>query len=137
MKNYLQVKLFKLRKFLGVARVSGYVITTDKAYKLQHGANVVREIDNVINLRKNQRMFYIEHRVTRHTKPTIDRTNKYDFNWRGEYFVGMTPDGKFLQVNDGKHVEYYSNSFWNVYRIVSRPDAAGKVSDYIIHKVGA
>ena len=38
------------------------------------------------------------------TKPTIDRINQRSFNRMGKYYVGASASGKFLQVNDGKHV---------------------------------
>lgn len=63
-------------------------------------------------------------------KPSIDRTNKRDFNHMGKYYVGASANGKFLQVNDGKHVRYYGNPFHNLYRIVSKQG-----TDYVIHQV--
>ena len=62
-------------------------------------------------------------------KPSIDRTNKRDFNHMGKYYVGASANGKFLQVNDGKHVRYYGNPFHNLYRIVSKQG-----TDYVIHQ---
>tara|TARA_B100000900_G_C20456872_1_gene665538 strand:- start:100 stop:348 length:249 start_codon:yes stop_codon:yes gene_type:complete len=63
------------------------------------------------------------------TKPSIDRMNKRSFNRMGKYYVGASASGKFLQVNDGKHVRYYGNPFHNLYRIVSK-----KGTDYVIHQ---
>jgi hypothetical protein len=63
------------------------------------------------------------------TKPTIDRTNEYTFNRMGQYYVGPSASGRFLQVNDGRHIRYYGNPFWNLYRIVSRDG-----SDFLIHQ---
>lgn len=67
-------------------------------------------------------------------KPTIDRMNKYSYNRLGKYYVGPTQNKKgtpsqFLQVNDGYHVRYYQNPFWNLYRIVSKNG-----DDYVVHK---
>jgi hypothetical protein len=132
MSNFLTVKLFKLRKFLGCAKLGGYVITSNANYAKGHGAEVVRTMHDIAWLRGAQHMFYVEHKVKRTTKPTIVRTNKHSFNRRGKYFVGMSADSKFLQVNDGKQIEYYSNSFHNVYRIVSRDG-----NDFITHEVSA
>tara|TARA_R110001592_G_scaffold127857_1_gene339851 strand:- start:4 stop:252 length:249 start_codon:yes stop_codon:yes gene_type:complete len=63
------------------------------------------------------------------TKPSIDRINKRSFNRMGKYYVGLSASGKFLQVNDGKHVRYYGNPFWNLYRVVSKNG-----SDFVIHQ---
>jgi hypothetical protein len=63
------------------------------------------------------------------TKPAIDRTNEYTFNHMGKYYVGPSANGRFLQVNDGRHIRYYGNPFWNLYRIVSRDG-----SDFVIHQ---
>ena len=46
-----------------------------------------------------------------------------------KYYVGASANGKFLQVNDGKHVRYYGNPFWNLYRVVSKNG-----SDFVIHQ---
>ncbi len=65
-------------------------------------------------------------------KPTIDRTNIKTYNKRGKYYVGASASGKFLQVNDGKHIRYYDNPFpvfHNLYRIVSKNG-----SDFVIHE---
>jgi hypothetical protein len=62
-------------------------------------------------------------------KPSIDRINKRKFNHLGKYYVGASVDGKFLQVNDGKHIRYYGNPFHNLYRIVSKQG-----TDYVIHQ---
>ena len=62
-------------------------------------------------------------------KPTIDRTNERDFNKKGKYYVGPSASGKFLQVNDGLHIRYYGNPFWNLYRIVSKNG-----SDFVVHE---
>lgn len=62
-------------------------------------------------------------------KPSIDRINKRDFNHLGKYYVGASANGKFLQVNDGKHIRYYGNPFHNLYRIVSKQG-----TDYVIHQ---
>tara|TARA_R110000796_G_scaffold8544_1_gene27948 strand:+ start:77 stop:325 length:249 start_codon:yes stop_codon:yes gene_type:complete len=62
-------------------------------------------------------------------KPSIDRINKRTFNHMGKYYVGESKSGKFLQVNDGKHIRYYGNPFHNLYRIVSK-----KGTDYVIHQ---
>lgn len=63
------------------------------------------------------------------TKPTIDRKNVRSFNHMGKYYVGASASGKFLQVNDGKHIRYYGNPFWNLYRVVSKNG-----NDYVIHE---
>ena len=63
------------------------------------------------------------------TKPSIDRINKRSFNHMGKYYVGASANGKFLQVNDGKHVRYYGNPFHNLYRVVSKNG-----TDYVIHQ---
>ena len=62
-------------------------------------------------------------------KPSIDRINDYEFNRMGKYYVGQSASGKFLQVNDGKHIRYYGNPFWNLYRVVSKNG-----NDYVIHE---
>ncbi len=62
-------------------------------------------------------------------KPTIDRKNVRSFNHMGKYYVGQSASGKFLQVNDGKHIRYYGNPFWNLYRVVSKNG-----NDYVIHE---
>jgi len=62
-------------------------------------------------------------------KPTIDRTNEVQFNKMGKYYVGPSQSGKFLQVNDGKHIRYYGNPFHNLYRIVSKNG-----NDFVIHE---
>ena len=62
-------------------------------------------------------------------KPSIDRINDYKFNRMGKYYVGASASGKFLQVNDGKHVRYYGNPFHNLYRVVSKNG-----TDYVIHQ---
>jgi|TARA_S200002703_G_scaffold159248_1_gene172046 hypothetical protein len=67
-------------------------------------------------------------------KPTIVRMNKRSYNRMGKYYVGPTQNkngtpSKFLQVNDGKHVRYYGNPFWNLYRIVSKSG-----NDFVIHE---
>jgi hypothetical protein len=62
-------------------------------------------------------------------KPTIDRTNERDFNKKGKYYVGPSASGKFLQVNDGLHIRYYGNPFWNLYRIVSKNG-----NDFVVHE---
>ncbi len=62
-------------------------------------------------------------------KPTIDRINERDFNKKGKYYVGPSASGKFLQVNDGLHIRYYGNPFWNLYRIVSKNG-----SDFVVHE---
>ena len=62
-------------------------------------------------------------------KPSIDRTNEYLFNRKGQYYVGPSENGKFLQVNDGFRVRYYGNPFWNLYRIVSKNG-----NDFVIHE---
>jgi len=62
-------------------------------------------------------------------KPTIDRKNVRSFNRMGKYYVGQSASGKFLQVNDGKHIRYYGNPFWNLYRVVSKNG-----NDYVIHE---
>jgi len=62
-------------------------------------------------------------------KPTIDRTNIKTYNKRGKYYVGASASGKFLQVNDGKHIRYYGNPFWNLYRVVSKNG-----NDFVIHE---
>jgi len=63
------------------------------------------------------------------TKPTIDRMNVKQYNRMGKYYVGESANGKFLQVNDGKHIRYYGNPFWNLYRVVSKNG-----NDFVIHK---
>lgn len=63
------------------------------------------------------------------TKPTIDRKNVRSFNRMGKYYVGASASGKFLQVNDGKHIRYYGNPFWNLYRVVSKNG-----NDFVIHQ---
>jgi hypothetical protein len=63
------------------------------------------------------------------TKPTIDRQNVRSFNRMGKYYVGASASGKFLQVNDGKHIRYYGNPFWNLYRVVSKNG-----NDFVIHE---
>lgn len=63
------------------------------------------------------------------TKPTIDRINQRSFNRMGKYYVGASASGKFLQVNDGKHIRYYGNPFWNLYRVVSKNG-----NDFVIHQ---
>jgi len=62
-------------------------------------------------------------------KPTIDRTNYTTYNKMGKYYVGPSATGKFLQVNDGLHIRYYGNPFWNLYRIVSKEG-----NDFVIHE---
>lgn len=65
-------------------------------------------------------------------KPSIDRINERDYNKFGKYYVGSSAKGKFLQVNDGKHIRYYDNPFpvfHNLYRIVSKNG-----SDFVIHE---
>lgn len=62
-------------------------------------------------------------------KPTIDRINTRKYNRLGKYYVGTSANGKFLQVNDGYHVRYYGNPFWNLYRVVSKNG-----NDYVIHE---
>jgi len=62
-------------------------------------------------------------------KPSIDRTNYAKFNRKGRYYVGLSESGKFLQVNDGLHIRYYGNPFWNLYRIVSKEG-----NDFVIHE---
>ena len=62
-------------------------------------------------------------------KPTIDRMNAKRYNHMGKYYVGESANGKFLQVNDGKHIRYYGNPFWNLYRVVSKNG-----NDFVIHK---
>jgi len=62
-------------------------------------------------------------------KPTIDRTNERDYNKKGKYYVGPSSKGNFLQVNDGLHIRYYDNPFWNLYRIVSKNG-----SDFVVHE---
>ena len=62
-------------------------------------------------------------------KPSIDRTNGYLFNRKGQYYVGPSESSKFLQVNDGFRVRYYGNPFWNLYRIVSKNG-----NDFVIHE---
>jgi len=62
-------------------------------------------------------------------KPSIDRINKRDFNHMGTYYVGASANGKFLQINDGKHIRYYGNPFWNLYRVVSKNG-----NDFVIHQ---
>ena len=64
------------------------------------------------------------------TKPSIDRRNTRFYNHMGKYYVGSSLGGKFLQVNDGKHIRYYGNPFWNLYRVVSKNG-----NDFVIHKV--
>ena len=63
------------------------------------------------------------------TKPSIDRVNEYTYNHMGKYYVGASASGKFLQVNDGKHIRYYGNPFWNLYRVVSKNG-----NDFVIHQ---
>jgi len=63
------------------------------------------------------------------SKPTIDRMNVRTYNRMGKYYVGASASGKFMQVNDGKHIRYYGNPFWNLYRVVSKNG-----SDYVIHE---
>ena len=62
-------------------------------------------------------------------KPSIDRINESNFNHMGKYYVGASANGKFLQVNDGRHIRYYGNPFHNLYRIVSKQG-----TDYVIHQ---
>lgn len=62
-------------------------------------------------------------------KPTIDRQNLTTYNRMGKYYVGLSASGQFLQVNDGKHVRYYGNPFWNLYRVVSKNG-----NDFVIHQ---
>ena len=62
-------------------------------------------------------------------KPSIDRQNVRSYNRMGKYYVGQSANGKFLQVNDGKHIRYYGNPFWNLYRVVSKNG-----NDYVIHE---
>ena len=62
-------------------------------------------------------------------KPAIDRINERDFNKKGKYYVGPSSKGNFLQVNDGLHIRYYGNPFWNLYRIVSKNG-----SDFVVHE---
>ena len=62
-------------------------------------------------------------------KPSIDRINDYKFNRMVKYYVGASASGKFLQVNDGKHIRYYGNPFHNLYRVVSKNG-----TDYVIHQ---
>lgn len=76
----------------------------------------------------------ILHTITR-TKPAIDRVNLRSYNRMGKYYVGPTQNkngtpSQFLQVNDGKHVRYYGNPFWNLYRIVSKNG-----NDFTTHEV--
>lgn len=63
------------------------------------------------------------------SKPTIDRVNVRTYNRMGKYYVGASASGKFMQVNDGKHIRYYGNPFWNLYRVVSKNG-----NDYVIHE---
>ena len=63
------------------------------------------------------------------TKPSIDRINDYKFNHMGKYYVGPSAGGQFLQVNDGLHIRYYGNPFWNLYRVVSKQG-----TDFVIHQ---
>ena len=62
-------------------------------------------------------------------KPSIDRVNDKKYNDMGKYYVGASASGKFLQVNDGKHIRYYGNPFWNLYRVVSKNG-----NDFVIHQ---
>lgn len=62
-------------------------------------------------------------------KPSIDRQNRVAYNHMGKYYVGPSAQGKFLQVNDGKHIRYYGNPFHNLYRIVSKNG-----NDFVIHQ---
>ena len=62
-------------------------------------------------------------------KPSIDRINDYKFNDMGKYYVGPSAGGQFLQVNDGLHIRYYGNPFWNLYRIVSKQG-----TDFVTHQ---
>jgi hypothetical protein len=62
-------------------------------------------------------------------KPSIDRINDYKFNHMGKYYVGPSAGGQFLQVNDGLHIRYYGNPFWNLYRVVSKQG-----TDFVIHQ---
>ena len=63
------------------------------------------------------------------SKPTIDRMNVRTYNHMGKYYVGASVNGKFMQVNDGKHIRYYGNPFWNLYRVVSKNG-----NDFVIHE---
>jgi hypothetical protein len=63
------------------------------------------------------------------SKPTIDRMNVRTYNRMGKYYVGASASGKFMQVNDGKHIRYYGNPFWNLYRVVSKNG-----NDFVIHE---
>ena len=63
------------------------------------------------------------------SKPTIARMNVRTYNRMGKYYVGASANGKFMQVNDGKHIRYYGNPFWNLYRVVSKNG-----NDFVIHK---
>ena len=63
------------------------------------------------------------------TKPSIDRVNEYTYNHMGKYYVGPSANGRFLQVNDGLHIRYYGNPFWNLYRVVSKQG-----TDFVIHQ---
>ena len=65
----------------------------------------------------------------RKVKPTIDRINDHKYNEMGKYYVGLSKKGRFLQVNDGYHIRYYGNPFWNLYRIVSKNG-----NDFVIHE---
>ena len=80
-------------------------------------------------------MSYIKVKVTNilnaiaGAKPTIDRQNYTTYNRMGKYYVGPSANGKFLQVNDGLHIRYYGNPFWNLYRVVSKNG-----NDFVIHQ---
>ena len=80
-------------------------------------------------------MSYIKVKVTNilnaiaGAKPTIDRQNYATYNRMGKYYVGPSTNGKFLQVNDGLHIRYYGNPFWNLYRVVSKNG-----NDFVIHQ---
>lgn len=63
-------------------------------------------------------------------KPSIDRINERDYNKFGKYYVGSSAKGKFLQVNDGLHIRYYGNPFYNLHRIVSKNG-----NDFVVHQV--
>jgi len=62
-------------------------------------------------------------------KPSIDRVNDKKYNDMGKYYVGPSASGQFLQVNDGLHIRYYGNPFWNLYRIVSKQG-----TDFVTHQ---
>jgi len=62
-------------------------------------------------------------------KPSIDRVNDKKYNDMGKYYVGPSAGGQFLQVNDGLHIRYYGNPFWNLYRIVSKQG-----TDFVTHQ---